>query len=181
MAKLDKLIDYAYLKEECDIPQNIPDADLEKKIYRGQEMLRMIMGDEFYRAFLTAYRATPSTAFSTAYQSLYDPYIKQFVAWQAYEFYSKQANFKPTRSGFRVHSEENSVVASDAQMGGIIKDANQTAQYYKQLMYDFLNGHSADYPLYSQNCNNNLMGNAQHISAVRKKHGHDCGCNHCRS
>lgn len=178
MAKLDKLITYAYFKEECDLPQNLPDEDLEKKIYRSQEMLRMIMGDEFYRDFLSNYRAN---TLSTAYNSLYDPYIKQFVAWQAYEFYTKQANFKPTRSGFRVHSEENSVAASDAQMGGIIKDANQTAQYYKQLMYDFLNGHSSDYTLYSRNCSNSLMGNAQHISAVRKrKHHHNCKCNRCR-
>lgn len=177
MAKLDKLIDYAYMKEECDLPQNIDDADLEKKIYRAQEMLRMLMGDEFYRDFLTNYRAN---TLSSVYNSLYNPYIKQFVAWQAYEFYTKQANFKPTRSGFRVHTEDNSQPASDAQMGGIIKDANQTAQYYKQLMYDYLNGHSSDYPLYSMSCNNNLMGNAQHISAVRKKHHHKCRCNRCR-
>lgn len=177
MAKLDKLINYAYLKEECDLPQNIDDADLEKKIYRAQEMLRMIMGDEFYRDFLSAYRAG---SLSTVYNNLYDPYIKQFVAWQSYEFFVKQANFKPTRSGFRVHSEENSVAASDAQMGGLIKDANQTAQYYKQLMYDFLNGHSSDYPLYSLNCGTNLIGNAQHISAVRKKHHHNCKCRYCR-
>lgn len=177
MAKLDKLITYAYLKEECDLPQNIDDADLEKKIYRAQEMLRMLMGDEFYRDFLTNYRASTMSA---VYNLLLDPYIKQFVAWQAYEFYSKQANFKPTRSGFRVHSEENSVAASDAQMGGIIKDANQTAQYYKTLMYDYLNGHASDYPLYSQNCGNNLMGSAQHISAVRKKHDHGCNCKSCR-
>lgn len=177
MAKLDKLITYAYLKEECDLPQNIDDADLEKKIYRAQEMLRMLMGDEFYRDFLLNYRAN---TLSSSYNSLLDPYIKQFVAWQAYEFYTKQANFKPTRSGFRVHTEENSQPASDAQMGGIIKDANQTAQYYKQLMYDYLNGHSSDYPLYSRNCNDNLMGNAQHISAVRKKHHVNCKCNRCR-
>lgn len=178
MAELtDKLITYAYLKNECDIPQNIPDEEFDHKIYRAQEMLRMLMGDEFYRDFLTNYKAS---SLSPVYTSLFDPYVKQFVAWQTNEFWVKQANFKPTRSGFRVHSEENSVVASDIQMGGIIKDANQSAQYYKQLMYDFLNGHYSDYPLYSQNCNNNLMGNAQHISAVRKKHGHDCGCNHCR-
>lgn len=177
MAKLDKLITYAYMKEECDMPQNIEDIDLEKKIYRAQEMLRMLMGDEFYRDFLTHYKAS---TLSSVYNNLYDPYIKQFVAWQGKEFFDKQANFKLTRSGYRVHTEENSQPTSDAQMGGIIKDANQTAQYYKQLMYDYLNGHYADYPLYSVSCNNNLMGNAQHISAVRKKHGHNCGCSRCR-
>lgn len=177
MAKLDKLITYAYLKEECDLPQNIPDEDFEKKIYRAQEMLRMLMGDEFYRDFLTNYRASNLSA---AYTLLYDPYMKQFIAWQAYEFWTKQANFTPTRSGFRVHSEENSVAASDAQMGGIIKDANQSAQYYKVLMVDFLNGHSSDYSLYTLSCNSNLVGNGHHISAVRKKHKENCKCRQCR-
>lgn len=176
MAKLDKLITYAYLKEELDLPQNLDDAEFEHKIYRAQEMLRMLMGDEFYRDFLTNYKAS---TLSTVYNSLYDPYVKQFVAWQTKEFWVKQANFKPTRAGFRVHTEENSQPASDVQMGGIIKDANQTAQYYKVLMVDFLNGHSADYPLYSRNCGNNLTGNGNHISAVRKKHHHNCKCHRC--
>lgn len=180
MAKLDKLITYAYLKEELDLPQNLDDAEFEKKINKAQERLRMLMGDEFYRDFLTKYNASPATPLSTAYQNLYDPYIKQFIAWQTGEFWTRSANFKPTRAGFRVHTEENSTAASDAQMGGIIKEANQDAQYYKVLMVDYLNGHSVDYPLYSANCGNNLTGNAQHISAVRKKHGHNCGCNHCR-
>lgn len=177
MAKLDKLIDYAYMKEECDIPQNISDQDIEKKIYRAQEMLRMLMGDEFYRDFLTNYKAN---SLSVVYNTLYNPYMKQFIAWQAYEFWIKQANFNPTRSGIRVHTEDNSVVATDAQMGGLIKDANQTAQYYKVLLVDFLNGHYSDYELYSNGCKSNLIGNAQHISAVRRKHHDNCGCNKCR-
>jgi hypothetical protein len=177
MAKLDKLITYAYLREETDIPQNIEDAEFEKKIYRAQEMLRMLIGDEFYRDFLSNYRAN---TLSAAYNSLYDPYMKQFIAWQTYEFWVKQANFKPTRSGFRVHTEENSTAATDAQMGGIIKDANQTAQYYKVLMVDFLEGHYADYSLYDTNCNNKLLGNGFHISAVRKKHHDNCKCHYCR-
>lgn len=176
MAKLDKLITYAYLREECDLPQSIQDVEFEHKIYRAQEMLRMLMGDEFYQDFLTNYK---NSTLSEVYNALYDPYIKQFVAWQTYEFWVKKANFKPTRAGIRVHTEENSQPASDVQMGGLIKDANQDAQYYKQLMYDYLNGHYSNYPLYSQGCRSNLMGNAQHISAVRKKHSHNCSCSRC--
>lgn len=178
MAELtDKLITFAYLKKECDLPQNIDDSEFDHKIYRAQEMLRMLMGDEFYRDFLTNYKAS---SLSAVYQTLFDPYIKQFVAWQTHEFWIKKANFKATRGGIRVHTEENSTVASDVQMGGLIKDANQSAQYYKVLLVDYLNGHYADYPLYSTSCRSNLVGNGNHISAVRKKHDHDCKCNHCR-
>lgn len=176
MAKLDKLITYAYLREECDIPQNIDDQEFEHKIYRAQEMLRMLMGDEFYQDFLTHYRAS---TFSAVYTTLYG-YIKQFVAWQTHEYWVVKANFKPTRAGFRVHTEENSVVATDTQMGAMIKDAKQQAQYYKKLMVDYLDGHSTDYPLYANYCNHNLTGNSFHISAVKNKHREDCNCRRCR-
>ncbi len=178
MAKQDKLITYAYLKEECDLPQNIQDEDLEHKIYRAQEMLRMLMGDEFYQDFKTNYK---SNTLSVAYNAL-QPYIKQFIAWQANQYYYIKANFKPTRAGIRVHTEENSVAASDTQMAMLIKDAKEQAQYYKKLMIDFLNGNYSNYPLYDYTCNNNLSGNSFHISAVinKGKHNDDCTCHRCR-
>lgn len=165
MAKLNKLITYAFLREEVDIPQNIEDATLEHPIYRAQEMLRMLMCDEFYQDFLTNYK---NNTLSAAYNALF-PYIKQFVAWQAYAFYTVKANFAPTRSGFRVHSEQNSVAASDPQMAILIKDAKLQAEYYKKLMTDFINGHSADYPLFCDGCKTNVSGNSFHISAVKNK------------
>jgi hypothetical protein len=165
MAKLDKLITYAYLREQVDISQNIPDDELEHPIFRGQEMLRMLMGDEFYQDFLTNYKANTMSA---AYTTLF-PYIKQFVAWQSYQFWSVKANFKPTRAGFRVHTEANSQPASDAQLAIIIKDAKLQAEYYKSLMVSFLKGHASDYPLYSDACGTKLTGNSFHISAVKKK------------
>lgn len=165
MAKLDKLITYAYLKDEVDIPQNIPDEELEHPVYRAQEMLRMLMCDEFYQDFLTNYKAT---TLSAVYNSLF-PYIKQFVAWQAYAFWTVKANFKPTRAGFRVPTEANSVVATDTQMAMIIKDAKYQAEYYKKLMTDFINGHVSDYPLFCDSCKTNVVGNSFHISAVKNK------------
>ena len=177
MAKVNKLITYAYLREECDIPQSIDDSEFEHKVYRAQEMLRMIIGDEFYSDYLTNYKAN---TLSPAYTTLYN-YIKQFIAWQTHEYWVVKANFKPTRAGFRVHSEENSVVASDVQMATLIKDAKQQAQYYKKLLIDYLNGHSTDYELYSQFCNSGLTGNTFHISAVKNKHHReDCSCRKCK-
>lgn len=176
MAKQDKLITYAYLKEEVDIPQNIPDSDLEHKIYRAQEMLRMLMGDEFYRDFLSNYKAN---TLSTNYKALYE-YIKKFVAWMAFEFFIVKTNFNITRGGVRVHTEENSVVASDVQMGMLIKDAKQQGQYYKNLLVDYLNDNYTLFSLYDNNCRTNLTGNSFHISAVKKNHHHNCKCNRCR-
>jgi len=166
MAKLDKLITYAYMKEECDLPQALPDDELEHKIYRAQETLRMLMGDAFYQDFLTNYK---DNTLSATYL-LIQPYINQYVAWQAHEFWVPKANFKVTRGGFRVHSEPNSVIATDAQMAAIIKDAKYQSQYYKTLFVDYLNNHYADYPLYEYGCKDDNRGNGFHISAVKNKH-----------
>lgn len=174
MAKLDKLITFAYLKDEVNVPQNIDSAEFDHKIYQAQETLRMLMGDTFYQDYLAQYKTNPLTG---SYLSLY-VYIKQYVAWQAYEFWVSTANFKPTRSGFRVLSEDNSVVASDIQMAMIIKDVKQKSQYYKTLLVDYLNKNAASFPLYSNGCGKNLTGNTFRISAV-KKHHHNCNCRRC--
>jgi len=165
MAKLDKFITYAYFKDECGLPDHFENEDLEHKIYRAQETLRMLMGDEFYQDYLTNYKAETMT---TAYDTLM-PYIKQYIAWQAYEYWTQQANFKVTNAGFRVHSEANSQPATDAQMAQIIKDSKYQGSYYKELLVGFLKSHNTDYPLYGYCCNDKA-GNGFHISAVKNKH-----------
>lgn len=181
MAKQNKLITYAYFLDEVDLPDNLPDSELEHCVIRAQEMLRMIMSDEFYQDYLTHYNAN---TFSPAYTSLY-LYVKQFVAWQAYQFWTVKANLKPTRSGIRVHTEANSNPASDVQLAIVIKDAKNQAEYYKQLLVSFLKGHSADYRLYTCGCGTNLTGNSFQITAVKNKHkrvepyGTRGGCERC--
>lgn len=163
--KIDKLITYAYMREECDLPSTIREEMLEHKIYRAQETLRMIFGDAFYQDFLTNYK---NDSFSTAYTTIY-PYVKQFLAWQTNQYWTLKANFMEHASGFRVHSEPNSVAASDAQMAILIKDAKYQADYYKRLLVDYLNAHYADYPLYDYHCGKGVTGNGFHISAVKNK------------
>lgn len=181
MAELtDRLITFAYLRDELDLPQNIPSDEFDGKIKKAQERLRLLMGDGFYQDFIAVYQAsTKNNPLTGAYASLYNPYMKQFVAHQTYVYWTLETNFKPTRSGIRVHSEENSEAASDAQMSMLLKDRKQTAEYYARLLTDFMDNHAEDYPLYNRNCQRST-GNAFHISAVRRKHGHDCNCRKCR-
>jgi hypothetical protein len=160
MAKPDKLITYAYL---CDLPTNIPNEEFDHKIHRAQEILRMLICDTFYQDFLTNYKAN---TLSAAYLAL-QPYINQFIAWQTNEFWFIKANFKPTRSGIRVHSEDNSQMASDLSMATLIRDAKQESQFYKNILVDFLGNHREDYPLYTACCHNSKTGNSFKISAVR--------------
>lgn len=173
MAQLaDKLITFAYLRAEIDVPQNINAEEFDHKIYRAQERLRFLMGDEFYQDLLTNYK---NSTLSAAYTALYSPYIKQFIAWQTNVYWTMEANFKPTRSGFRVHTEENSVVVTDEQHAMILKDRKQQAEYYAKLLVGFLENHAADYPLYGTGCGTKAIGNSFHMSVV-KNHRHDAGC-----
>jgi hypothetical protein len=164
MAKLDKMITFAYLKDECDLPEHNENDYYDHKIYRAQEVLRMLMGDAFYQDYLTKYKAS---TFSAAETSLF-AYVKQFIAWQTYEFWTVTANYLPTRAGFRVHSETNSEAVSDVQMSIIIKDAKYQSQYYKELLVGYLKNHNTDFPLY-QYCCDDKSGNGFHISAVVNK------------
>lgn len=165
MAKLDKFITYAYLRDEVDIPQNIPEEELDHPIKKAQDTVRLLMGDEFYQDYLTAYKANTMSA---VYTTLF-PYIKQFMAWQAYYEWIFKANFKPTRSGFRIHIEQNSQAASDQQMGAILNKVKYDVERYKKTFVEYMNSHNTDYPLYSTCCSSGLTGNAFHISAVKNK------------
>lgn len=176
MAKLTKLITYAYLKEECDLPKNLPDEELEHKILRAQDTLKMLLGSDFYADYVTKYEAG---TISTNYPAL-EPFVKQYLAWQSHEFWISRANFKVTNAGFRVHTEENSVAATDIQMGGLIRDAKQETQKYKTFMMDYLNDNASSYPLYELECSTGNNGNSFHISAVKAKHREDCTCRRCR-
>lgn len=180
MAKLDKLVTYAYVKDECDIPTNVPDQEFDKPITRAQEVLRMLISDDFYQDFQTNYQAN---TLSADYNTLF-PYIKQFLAWEANEKWTVRANYKVTRSGFRVHTEENSTIASDAAMSAIFRDAKAQSQFYKNILIGFLDNHSDEYPLYGNGCHNNNAGNSFKISAVKNKNrqpdiygrNHGCKC-----
>ena len=65
-------------------------------------------------------------------------YVKPFLAWQAYQFWLPKANFKTHASGLRVHEEDNSRAATDAEMANLIRDAKMWAQTKKDKLVQFL-------------------------------------------
>src|SRR5687767_7944048 len=109
-----KLINYQYLRNECDVSQNVPDKELDNPIKRAEEMLSMVIGDDLY-AELATQASTRPTTFSAANTLLFS-YVQKFLAWQAYQFWAVKANVKDTRAGFRVLTEDNSQPASDKQL-----------------------------------------------------------------
>ena len=170
-----KLINYQYLKNETDISQNVPEAELDIPIKRAQEMLEMIIGTDLYNELNTQHPGYTGSNVTLI------PYVQKFLAWQAYAFWLPKANFKTHNSGLRVHREDNSDPASDAQMATLIKDAKTWVQTMKERMVQYLEDNYTDFPLYDVTCNSNKRtGTGFHITAVGTKHGRGCGCDHCR-
>lgn len=170
-----KLINYQYLRTETDISQHVPDVELDSPIKRAQEMLSMIIGEDLFQELEGQH---PNY---TGANVAFIPYVKKFLAWQAYQFWLPKANFKSHNSGMRVHREDNSDPATDAQMATLIKDAKMWCQTKKEQMVQYLEDHASDFPLYDAHCNTNKRtGTGFHITAIGTKHGKHCGCDHCR-
>lgn len=168
-----KLINYQYLKTETDISQNVPETELDNPIKRSEEMLEMVIGNALY---LELVGQNPN--FIGANISL-ATYIKKFLAWQAYQFWLPKANFKTHNSGVRVHREDNSEPATDAQMATLIRDAKMWGQTQKEKLVQYLEDNHSSYPLYNFNCGpNKKTGTGFHITSVG--HGKYCSCNSCR-
>ena len=174
---MTKLINYQYLRLEVDISQNVPDKELDNPIKRAQEMLEMLIGDDLYAEIVSEFDANSLSAANT---TLFN-YIKKFLAWQAYQFWLPKANFKDTRSGFRVMREDNSDAATEKDMATLIRDIKMWAQTQKEKLVQFLDDNCSTYPLYECNCGKNKRtGTGFHITSVGKKHPHGCECNSCR-
>lgn len=175
-----KFITYAYLRSECDISTNIEDKVLDNKIKMSQNMLRMILGTAFYQEIETQNPISSTNTLTADNLALYDPYLKQFIAWQAYEYWIIKANFAETKSGIRVHTEENSEIASDKQMGELIAMSKRQAQMYKGYMMSYLKesqaNNSGRYPLYGS-CGSDHFGSGIHITAVKKRDTTYCRIN----
>lgn len=175
MAKLTKLITYAYLKEECDLPQDLPDSKFEHKILWAQDTLKMLIGSEFYADYISKFETD-----SISFYSALAPFVKQYLAWQTAEYWVPTANYNVTKSGFRIHTEANSAVISDQQQATLTKMYNQQAQKYKMFLIGYLNDNTALYPLYETDCKVSNTGSTFKITAVRGKHKEGCGCRRCR-
>lgn len=168
---MSKLITYAYLRSETDISQNVDNSKLDNPIKWASDRLKVLITPAFYNELVTQYTSTPQT-FSTDNLAFYDPYVKQYLAWQAYVIYLAKANFYETRTGLRVFKEDNSDPVSDKTLGELIAMSKQNLQMYKDNMINFLRSaqkaDSSKYPLYTIT-DKYTTGNGFGISAITKK------------
>lgn len=168
---MSKLITYPYLRIETDISPNVESAVLDNPIKWSHDQLSFLLGRQLYDE-IYAQGITNPTTFSTNNAALFDPYVKQFLAWTAYADYIVKANSYETRTGVRTYKEENSDAASDGVMNTRIKKAAEKAQFYKGNMINYIlqqqNISVLNFPLYTKDCNNTKFGNGFGVTGVSK-------------
>jgi len=145
------ILSLSYLNDACFQSLNEDDKKYQMCLKIAQDMLKEILGAEFYEEIESQY---PN--YTGDNSSLYDPYIKDYLAWQTVFNYQKFVNYNATPTGNREFIDENSTVLSDVKQYAAEKNILQWVNHYKGLMLTFLDLEQdkdpTAYPLYNAKC-----------------------------
>jgi len=145
------IFDLAYLNTACFLSLNTDDKKYNMVLYMAQQELEQILGREFYEEIETQY-----PTYSGDNLTLYNNYIKDYLAWQTYFYYLKFANAEATPTGVREFNDENSSVLSDVKLYAFEKNVLEAATRYKNRMINYLKEQkirdSSKFPLYKDSC-----------------------------
>lgn len=167
---MNNLISPAYIKKSTGIADLVDDVELEIPLQRAQTRLSVLICKAFFDQLFTQANTTPQS-FSTDNLTFFDPYVKEFLAWQTYEIYFPKSNTYQTRSGQRVFKEDNSEPASDKSMGEQLRLIREDVKIKKEDMINFLRTQQrltpSKYPLFTNSiCG--ITGSGFGISAISK-------------
>lgn len=146
------LIPIAYVNEVTTNSENIDEKKMKGNIEEAQSDLRELLGTEFYEQIETQYQSS----FSTANNTLYEDYIKQFLAWQAFYYSLGFSQAESTPTGLRQFNDENSTILEDIKLHDFEKNVRRRALRYR---YDLINymrrkqeEDSTNFPLWDDHC-----------------------------
>lgn len=145
------LIPLSYLNEACFLTLNENEKKYSMVLKIAQDNLKQILGAEFYGQIESQYHAN---ILSNDNDALYDPYIKDYLAWQTYMNYIGFANLNSTPTGIREFNDENSSVASDVKMYAFEKKLLEKVNFYKGEMIRYIKeaqtNDNTKYPLWTE-------------------------------
>lgn len=156
---MKQLIPLAYLNEACSVSLNVLDTKLKADLDEAQSDLRDVLGAEFYAEIESQYDIGNNTL-SAANAALYDPYIKQFLAWQAYFYSLGFSQSASTPTGEREFSDANSTILADVKLYSKEKNVRRRASRYKYDLINYLrierSKDSTAFPLWSDSCRDEI-------------------------
>jgi hypothetical protein len=163
------LITYGYFRDETNVSQNFDDKIITNPIQRAQNTLSFLIGKAFYNEIVEEFESVDFVTGDNG--SLFDPYIKQYLAWQAYEYYLIRSDFYESRTGLRKFNDENSEILPATEKADYIRSVKQWVAEYKGQMLMYIKQEQridpSKYPLY-RDCGEK-QGSGFHITAITAK------------
>lgn len=154
-----QLIPIAYVNEACFLSLNLDEKKVKMSLRLAQEDLSDVLGPEFYAEIETQYAPSGDT-FTTANATLYEDYLKDFLAWATYHRYIGFSQSDSTPTGFRKFTDENSTFLEGGELDSLEKNANGMVQRYKNKIINYLRLQqsilSTNFPLYKGSCDDNF-------------------------
>lgn len=151
------LIPLDYLNQACGVTENFDERLYKIHLKEAQIELKDVLGAEFYEEIYGQYDENPANStFTTANATLYEDYIKDYLAWYTYFDSYGFINSQSTPTGDREFQDDNSTLISDLKQESKEKRILDKANKYKYRLINFLKIEQAKvstaYPLYAQGC-----------------------------
>jgi hypothetical protein len=166
------LIPLSYINEACFVSLHIDDKKMEANLQEAQEDLKAVLGVEFYDEIESQYDAAGGS-FGTDNETLYEDYIKKYLAWQAYLYHLGFSQSDSTATGQREFNDANSTLIADVKLYSFEKNVRRRATKYKFDIINYLklaqSKDSTKFPKWIGYCENEF-GFA--ISSISKKDDH---------
>lgn len=153
------LIPLQYLNEACYLSDNIDEKKVKSSLEIAQEYLKDILGGEFYEQIETQYAPSNDT-FSTENATLYEDYIKKYLAWTTYYDFLGFSQSDSTPTGEREHNDENSTILDDVKLYSKAENVRRRSEYYKNRLKSYMRLQQRidilNYPLWKDCCEDNF-------------------------
>jgi len=160
------IITTADFTSRADISQNILTTKIQGQIAPVQEIYGIkVLCREFYAEVLSVVAGTTTSAVITTLL----PFIKDFLVYKTYAEYLVGAGLMMTPAGARVSIDATSEAASDKQVGEILAQARNRANFYQDTLINFLTLNELDYPTWAASecgCSDRRTKNNNQFSIV---------------
>lgn len=131
------LIPLSYLNEACFLSLNIDEKKFKLNLKIAQEDLADILGQEFYAQIETQYEPANDT-FTTANATLYEDYIKDYLAWSTYHRYLGFSQSDSTPTGERSFNDENSNLLAELSLAAKEKNVLEMVKRYQNRIVNYI-------------------------------------------
>jgi len=141
------LITIAAIKEISLVNSNVDAKKFAIIVERVQDVaIRDVLGDDLYQHILAA------TTYTAAEQILVDEYILKYLTVSVEIESALHYNYDIRNKSVGRASDEYVSAGDFTDIDKLQNNLNKTANHYRNLMIDYLNNNSTDFPLWENSC-----------------------------